>query len=782
MPTISRMLAAVVVVPLLGVAPPSAHAAAPPPANDVAVTLITGDVVHASHDEHGQWMLAMRPVEPTAPAQYVQFPQRHRDTVDQYLIPAAAMPLVQSGAVDRELFDVTSLIRQGRDDAHSDVLPLVVDSKRVQERKADAAASWKSLSGAKRVSLDGVSASAVPKGPDVATFDVTFAMLDRHGKTPGTGEGTSVVVIDLDTGTGYFQKAGDTVSLPAGRYGVTANVRSGSEIAEVAIPELKVDRGRTVTLDASKAKQVRVSTDQPTVRDGVWTSRVLNRVQPLGYFFTYVTMLDPRFSTFYATSQGPASAAFAYADNVSLVQPGLEFWADRPRRFEVPANWLYGSPQPTGTGKFDAVFGGEGTVDELSKVDAKGKLVVLVLPGSTPLDEVIKRVGNVKAAGGAAVAVTPSVGRPSFRADVPVELPVFVVSGDNAQRLVAAAKAGGLTAEYTARTASQYRYELSFPAEGRIPTNLVHKVGRADLAAVTTSYYGPTEEGTPGVTASVDALGTQIGTVGPILAGPTQAQRVEYFTPGNWHLNAYYGGALSADIALAQGKSYTVDWNKAVAAPSLAGTISDELGPNHARVWRTGSMLDVSIPVLADAAGHPRDWSNEVYSVDTGTTSLYREGQLVGTQNVPGRGVFVTAAYGSAQYRLTTDDTRDQPWWPTSTKVSAAWTFRPTDNPVMPLLGVQFAPAVDLRDIAPGGGDFSFPVTVTRQDGPATISRLSVDVSYDDGTTWQAASVTGSTVTVHHPADGFASLRATAADQDGNSVELTVIRAYRIGG
>ncbi|WP_273942152.1 hypothetical protein [Kutzneria chonburiensis] len=465
MPTIGRLLAAVVAVSLLGVAPPSAHAATSPPSNDVAVTLITGDVVHASHDEHGQWTLAMQPVEPTLPAQYAQFPQRHGDTVDQYLIPAAAMPLVQSGAVDRELFDVTSLIRQGRDDAHSDVLPLVVDSKRVQVRKADAAASWKSLAGAKQVRLDGVSVPAVPKGPDGATFDVTFAMLDRHGKTPGTDEGTSVVVIDLDTGAGYFQKAGDTVSLPAGRYGVTGSVWSGSELAEVAIPELKVDRGRTVTLDASKAKQVRVSADQPSARAGVWTSRVLNRVQPLGYFFTYVTMLDPRFSTFYATSQGPASAAFAYADNVSLVQPGLEFWVDRPQRFEVPANWLYGSPQPTGTGRFDAVFGGEGTVAELSKVDAKGKLVVLVLPGSTPLDEVIQRVANVKAAGGAAVAVTPSVGRPSLRADVPVEVPVFVVFGDNAQRLVAAAKAGGLATEYTARTASQYRYELSFPSE-----------------------------------------------------------------------------------------------------------------------------------------------------------------------------------------------------------------------------------------------------------------------------------------------------------------------------
>jgi hypothetical protein len=35
-------------------------------------------------------------------------------------------------------------------------------------------------------------------------------------------------------------------------------------------------------------------------------------------------------------------------------------------------------------------------------------------------------------------------------------------------------------------------------------------------------------------------------------------------------------------------------------------------------------------------------------------------------------------------------------------------------------------------------------------------------------------------VTVMNPAEGFVSLRARAAGRDGNSVELTVLRAYRI--
>ena len=788
MPNIARLLAAVTAVSaasLSVIAPVSAAPAQsqPPQPHDIAVTLITGDVVHASQDEHGQWNLTTQPVSGTTPAQFLEFPQRHGGTVDQYVLPAAAMPLVQSGALDRELFDVTSLIRQGYDDAHSDVTPLLVASKPVSERKADAVAFWQSLTRSpQKIRLDAKPGTAVPEDQSAAgaqDFTVTFAMLDRQGKTPGADESASVVVIGLDTGKYYSVKSGGAIALPAGRYGVTGSVSRGSEVSEVAIPELRVDRDQHVTLDASKTKQVLVSTDQPTVRSGLWRSRVINRINKLG-LFTYATDLDPRFEQLYVASQGPASDAFAYADTYSLEQPSLELWADHPQRFEVPTGWLIGSPQPVGTAKFDAVYGAEGTPEDLAKVDAKGKLVVLVLPGSTTVAEIDQRVQNVKNAGGVAVAVTPSVGR-SAQAGALAVLPTFVVSGDNAQRLVAAAKAGGLAVSYTARTSSQYRYELSFPSEGRIPTNVVHKVGRADLAAVKTAYYGGDPQDPPTLTAWAEQLGTRIATGGWLLHGLAQAERVEYFTPGNWQLIEYEGGTLQADVALARGKSYSLSWNKAVSEPSLAGTVSDELGQNHARVWRNGTLLDVSLPVFADESGHPREWDSP-FPADVATTSLYRDGQLLGTQNLAGRGVFVISPYDRAQYQLTTDDTRNQPWWPLSTKVSTTWTFRQSDNPVQPLLSVQLAPAVDLRDIAPGGVDFSIPVTVTRQDGPAVIKQLSVDVSYDDGTTWQPASVSGSTATVHHPASGFASLRVKAVDQDGNSVEQTVIRAYQIGG
>jgi hypothetical protein len=65
------------------------------------------------------------------------------------------------------------------------------------------------------------------------------------------------------------------------------------------------------------------------------------------------------------------------------------------------------------------------------------------------------------------------------------------------------------------------------------------------------------------------------------------------------------------------------------------------------------------------------------------------------------------------------------------------------------------------------------------------VKTLSVEVSFDDGVTWRGVPVVRfgqhAFAAVTHPAQaGFVSLRARSADTDGNSVEQTVIRAYRI--
>jgi hypothetical protein len=74
-------------------------------------------------------------------------------------------------------------------------------------------------------------------------------------------------------------------------------------------------------------------------------------------------------------------------------------------------------------------------------------------------------------------------------------------------------------------------------------------------------------------------------------------------------------------------------------------------------------------------------------------------------------------------------------------------------------------------------------VTVQWNKGldPVALASLTVEASFDDGRTWRAVPVAGAVATIDHPrAARFVSLRAKAADANGNTVEQTTIRAYGV--
>lgn len=101
---------------------------------------------------------------------------------------------------------------------------------------------------------------------------------------------------------------------------------------------------------------------------------------------------------------------------------------------------------------------------------------------------------------------------------------------------------------------------------------------------------------------------------------------------------------------------------------------------------------------------------------------------------------------------------------------------------------ISFAPALDNRNVARGGVSFTMPVTVWQTPGTGAGGRLkdlNVEVSTDDGATWSVPKLVrtpaGGVVFLRNPATGHVSLRAKATDVSGNTVEQTIIRAYRTG-
>ncbi|WP_179118303.1 S8 family peptidase [Saccharothrix sp. ALI-22-I] len=652
------------------------------------------------------------------------------------------------------------------------------------------------------ISADGAIRLRTPVGihDEPEMHDLTVTAKNRDGAALGPQDGAFTMVVNLDNGDVWFGSPGETLRVPAGRYsvvGAASTPRPGAMPLESTFvdPDVRVSRTTTVNFDLRKGKRVSHTTDQPAARGGVWTSQfrfsITDRPEyPTG--FTYG--VDPRFTELYTQSEERRFVPwFGYADNLRLEEPELEVYAEGPQRFELPAGWLRGSPTPSGTQRLATVHGGQGRPEDLAGIDAKDKLVVLELPGQMTYEEVYARIRAVKDAGGKVVAVgvlEETVAADRLDDEFPAVLPTLRLYEEPGRRFAELARKGGLTTSFTARSSSAYRYELAYPSPGQLPRQLTTVAKTADLAAVRMVYHGGTEQEPPTTSASMEGLNGEISTQWSMAAVP-HAERVEYFTPGKWRIEVggwwAASGRASERATLERGKSYRMQWHAAVAAPGFAGTTTNELGENHPWAWRTGDLLDITVPFFADAAGHARA-AEPFFGYDTGSTTLYRDGRVVGTQDQPGRGVFVVPG-DEGTYRLTADVSRENlPWWPLSTKVSGSWTFRSgfRQGPggALPLLSVGFAPAVDLHNVAPGGR-FTFPVTVNRQDKAPDAKSLELEISFDDGTTWTPVPVSRDgkrwTATVTNPAGGFASLRAKAADADGNAVEQTVIRAYRIG-
>ncbi|WP_326673283.1 S8 family serine peptidase [Streptomyces sp. NBC_01257] len=200
--------------PLTGSAAAAAGANKP-----VTVTLVTGDKVLVSTDGSGN-------ASATAAARedgQVPLVQTRRSGKDLYVYPDTAVKALAAGTVDEELFNVTGLIRQGYDDAHTDSVPLIATYAEDTARSAPVTPR-----GAERglalPAIDGVALKADKKRTAGFWSDVTGprsrsaaglkklwldrkveASLDRSTKQIGAdlawaagydGKGTKVAVLD----------------------------------------------------------------------------------------------------------------------------------------------------------------------------------------------------------------------------------------------------------------------------------------------------------------------------------------------------------------------------------------------------------------------------------------------------------------------------------------------------------------------------------------------------------------------------------------------------------
>ncbi|MCX5086061.1 S8 family serine peptidase [Streptomyces sp. NBC_00401] len=143
------------------------------------VTLVTGDRILVTKDGSGHSTATALPGEDgTAP-----LVQTRTSGQNLYVYPAGAVEAIADGRVDEELFNVTGLVRQGYDDAHTKSLPLIaVYDKSVDVARSAPAAPRGAERGLVLDPVDGVALKADKKKAADFWADVT----DKRSRAAGS--------------------------------------------------------------------------------------------------------------------------------------------------------------------------------------------------------------------------------------------------------------------------------------------------------------------------------------------------------------------------------------------------------------------------------------------------------------------------------------------------------------------------------------------------------------------------------------------------------------------
>ncbi|MEU0563725.1 hypothetical protein [Dactylosporangium sp. NPDC006015] len=335
-------------------------------------------------------------------------------------------------------------------------------------------------------------------------------------------------------------------------------------------------------------------------------------------------------------------------------------------------------------------------------------------------------------------------------------------------------------------------YNLTWVSKGQMITGFNRQVTSRDLATVRADYGSqatgvltspyvnatipPWRDG--GIASSPDGEGPAFNYGVPFHAPFTRT--VHYSTEGRlrWQDEIMEGPGVayivSAPTVYQPGQHDAQRWNRGVFGPSFS--------PRNPP-YRDRDLIWPLVGLYGDGAGR----FGRSYTADARTT-LTRDGVEIPGSEAEGVVQFSVPA-GEGTYRLQIEADRGAPGT-LSTCTSVAWTFRSaytTTRTALPLSVIRFSLKLNALNTARATGRYAVPVTVTPLPGSTATAptTLTVEVSYDDGGSWQPAPLQRAgdqTIeTLQHPnRDGFVSLRATSIDANGTKVEQTIIRAYRI--
>ncbi|WP_432943516.1 S8 family serine peptidase [Kribbella sp. CA-253562] len=660
-------------------------------------------------------------------------------------------------------------------------VPLALDPAKLERGLFS---GWVVATGTNGVSVR-TAVGALKSGPK---HKVTFRGIDLNGQPTG------VPVVSLygdnprsDT-LGWIDNGETfTAEVEEGTYlmhGLVDNANPQNEKAAlITDPNIVVNGDREIVVDARLAAPITIHTPKPSEQQAV-LSYYVHREYPNGRKITHGVMHFSTVSQVLVTPTKPVQGGtFEFASRWQLVAPLVQ--ASVPGiSGPMDINLLHQSPSYEGRKRFSLVAPGP----ELQGV----KGAIAVVPSSEDgwgNGSEQEQIAAAAKAGAAGIIIYRPADWSAWTVWRPVgdrePIPAMVTTAADGAKLVNRAKAGRATIDLTLTTSSPYLYDVFQVSKGQIPAKIDYRVTTANSARINTSYadnggFGWAKEQRFGWRPWQDYSWNDSQRF-----VQTPKVREEWVSAGDslWQhrvhhlytwdtMNPLRGGMTSVPRSYSTGSS-SESWFEPVVRPAAApGVVST----------RTADRFSLRVPSFVDAAGH-----FTVGETTSASAVLKRNGAVVA--ELPDAWQDVTTTSGDAAYRLelATERQDEEGEWNWATKTKTAWDFRSKkvaeDKAVaLPLLQVGYDVPVDLTGRVPGRTHV-VGFTVQQQAGaPAARSTsLQAEVSFDEGKSWRriiAVGARGHYIAVVPAGKGTVSLRVSAADNAGNKVTQTVIRAY----
>jgi hypothetical protein len=470
----------------------------------------------------------------------------------------------------------------------------------------------------------------------------------------------------------------------------------------------------------------------------------------------------------------------------SLVSPRARATVTSPTHSALPAALMDGSARLDGTQNLAIVDAGAGAASDYAGLDVSGKLALVRENGEVSFTD---QAAAATEAGATALLVSAALPGPFF-GEAFSDIPVLAISRDDGVKLRSMLAHPPVRVSLSGTSSSTYLYDLAFREHDRVRASTVYRP--SELAEVTTSYYADDSHAQQRFwQLRMPAAGTICGYCASEAREGEDwhgaVTRTEYVTAGvPWQESLLQDSWLQWQAVRSYPPGVTsTSWGKAPVVPGVPirpGVVSG----------RDGDQLHIRLAGYTDS--DPNHLSDEPYYWFQGTSTLTRNGEpLGGCVNFRVLNCDVDVPADEGTYTLTAVD--PAPVFTDSVQSSTTtWTFSSRHGETtLPLIDLDYDVPVSLTNTLTAGTPTTIELGVARQPGSTggPLGQPTVQVSYDDGSTWSSLAV----VPLDHgrflahyklpklaATNGFVALRASASDAAGNSIVQEIPRAYRLTG